>query len=61
MSQKELNYVEDAYNHEKSMICVLESRRDKLNDDHHISLYDDMIEKHKKIVKKLEKLLEGNI
>lgn len=61
MNQKELNYIEDAYNHEKSILCVLESRKDKLNDDHHISLYENMIEKHEKILKKLEKLLEANV
>lgn len=57
MSQKELNYMEDVYNHEKLVIDVLKRDRDMIDDDNYIELFNNQIDKHIDLVTNIEKYL----
>ncbi len=57
MSQKELNYMEDVYNHEKLVIDVLKRDRDMIDDDNYIELFNNQIDKHTDLVTNIEKYL----
>ena len=56
-SQKELNYMEDVYNHEKLVIDVLKRDRDMIDDDNYIELFNNQIDKHTDLVANIEKYL----
>lgn len=57
MSQKELNYLEDVYNHEKLVIDILSSSKDVIDDDNYITLIDNQMDMHNDLVSDLEKLM----
>lgn len=57
MSQKELNYVEDVYNHEKLLIDVLKSNREIIDDENYIELFDNQLDKHTDLLNNLDKLM----
>lgn len=57
MSQKELNYIEDIYNHEKSLVEILKYTIDILDDDNYIELFTDQIEKHNTMLENIECML----
>lgn len=58
MTQKELLYIEDAIEHEKSIITYLEEMKKKLEQEDLIEFSDKESKKHQKEQKELEKLLE---
>lgn len=58
MSQKELNYIEDIYNHEILIINVLEDINTFLDDSYNINNH---IKEHKSLIKNLNKLMEENL
>ena len=59
MTQKELLYVEDAINHEDTMIAYLNDLTNTLTDDDLISFINDEIKRHKMTKKKIYKTLES--
>lgn len=59
MSQKELLYVEDIYNHELLTINIICDLIDQIDDEKYISLLESHLKKHESLNKKLLKLLEG--
>ena len=58
MTEKELLYVEDAINHEKNMVDILNDKIDKLENNQLVDYINQEIKDHKKQQKELEKLLE---
>ena len=46
MTQKELLYIEDAYNHEKNIISIINETINLLEDNDLISFLEDEKEKH---------------
>lgn len=60
MSQKELNYLEDVYNHELLMIDILSKTMEEVDDDKYCALFEDQIKDHENLNKKILKLLEAN-
>lgn len=60
MSQKELNYLEDVYNHEKLVIQILNNSKDIIDDDNYLTMFEDQIDKHSDLVNNLEKLMGDN-
>jgi ferritin-like metal-binding protein YciE len=58
MTEKELLYVEDAINHEKNMVDILNDKIDNLEDNQLLDYINQEIKDHKKQQKELEKLLE---
>lgn len=60
MSQKELNYLEDVYNHEKLIIQILNNSKDIINDDNYITMFENQIDRHSDLVSNLEKLMGDN-
>lgn len=60
MSQKELNYLEDVYNHEKLVIQILNNSKDIIDDDNYITMFENQIDKHSDLVSNLEKLMGDN-
>lgn len=60
MSQKELNYLEDVYNHEKLVIQILNNSKDIINDDNYITMFENQIDRHSDLVSNLEKLMGDN-
>ena len=58
MTQKELLYVEDAINHEKNMIKILNNKIEELEDNQLVDYINHEIKDHQKQQKELEKLLE---
>lgn len=59
MSQKELNYLEDIYNHETLIINILNATMDRIEDEKYQGLIEEHIKKHSSLSKKITKLLEG--
>lgn len=59
MSQKELNYIEDIYNHEMLLITVIDRICDEYDDDRYASLMGECLDTHESLNKKILKLLEG--
>ena len=59
MTQKELLYVEDAVNHESSIIKICEEAISKLNDNNFISFMKEEITKHESIKNNLMNLLRS--
>lgn len=57
MSQKELNYLEDIYNHEKLVIEILNSSKDAIDDDNYITLIDNQVNMHNDLMCDLERLM----
>ncbi len=58
MTQKELLYVEDAINHEKNMVKILNDKINELEDNQLVDYINQEIKDHKKQQKELERLLE---
>ena len=58
MTQKELSYVEDAINHECSIIAICEDIISKLQDESLISFLEGEVKKHKSSKKDLINMLE---
>ncbi len=59
MSQKELNYIEDIYNHEMLIINVINNIGEEYDDEHYSSLLGDCLKTHEDLNKKIFKLLGG--
>ena len=59
MSQKELMYVEDIYNHELLIINMINDVLSQISDDKYVSLLESDLKKHESLNKKLLKLVEG--
>ena len=59
MTQKELSYVEDATNHECSLVKILEETKKNLQDDNLVNFIDNEISIHTSIKEKLMNMLEG--
>ena len=57
MTQKELLYMEDAINHEISMINILGDSLERLDDEDLIKFFDKEVKKHTSIKEKLLKKL----
>lgn len=57
MSQKDLNYIEDIYNHEKLIIDVLYDTMERIEDEQYINMFDKQIENYNNLMKKTEKML----
>ncbi|MBR2712390.1 MAG: hypothetical protein IKE73_01640 [Bacilli bacterium] len=58
MTQKELLYVEDAVNHEKNIIDIINDMVGSVEDAEIIDFIDKELEKHEKMKEKLLNLLE---
>ena len=58
MTQKELLYVKDAVEHEKSIVQILENTKKNLEDESLVSFCDSEIEKHNTLCDSLINLLE---
>lgn len=59
MTQKELNYVEDFYNHELLIKEILLNSFENIENEKFSELLNDQITKHEKIIKEIMKLLEA--
>lgn len=57
MSQKDLNYIEDIYNHEKLIVDVLYDTMERIEDEQYINMFDKQIENYNNLMKKKEKML----
>lgn len=57
MSQKDLNYIEDIYNHEKLIVDVLYDAMERIEDEQYINMFDKQIESYNNLMKKTEKML----
>ena len=57
MTQKELLYVEDAVNHEKSIIKICQDMISKLDDNNFKTFFEDEITNHENIKNNLMDLL----
>ncbi len=60
MSQKELNYVEDIYNHECLIMNIIDSTLNDIDDDTYSKLLESALSKHSMMNKQIIKLLEAN-
>lgn len=60
MSQKELNYLEDIYNHELLMIDIISKSMEEVSNEDYCSLLEDQLSKHENLNKKILKLLEAH-
>lgn len=60
MSQKELNYLEDVYNHEKLIIQILNNSKDIIDDDNYLTMFENQIDRHSDLMSNLEKLMGDN-
>ncbi len=58
MTQKELLYVEDAYNHENSIINICNNIANNLDDSKLIDFINKEVNKHENMKEKLMNLLE---
>lgn len=58
MTQKELDYVEDAINHEKNLASIIEESMNVLEDEELTEFLQEELKHHKAWHKKLMKLLE---
>lgn len=60
MSQKELNYLEDIYNHELLMINIISKSMEEVSSEEYCSLLEDQLSNHENLNKKILKLLEAH-
>lgn len=60
MSQKELNYLEDIYNHELLMIDIISKSMEEISNDDYCSLLEQQLSNHEDLNKKILKLLEAH-
>lgn len=60
MSQNELNYLEDIYNHELLMIEIISKSMEEVSNEDYCSLLEDQLSNHESLNKKIIKLLEAN-
>ena len=58
MTQKELDYVEDAVLHEQNLASIVEQSMNLLDDEELVSFMQQQLKDHKGLHKKLMKLLE---
>ena len=58
MTQKELLYLEDAYNHEKNIIKILEETINYLQDNELVAFLKSELKKHTNMQEKLLNLME---
>ena len=58
MSQKELMYVEDIYNHELLIIEMINEVLTQIDDEKFVSLFEEHLKKHESLNKKLLKMVE---
>lgn len=58
MSQKELNYIEDIYNHQCLIKSILEDTIEYIDDEEYKKLFDDQTGSYISLNDKLVKLLE---
>ena len=58
MTQKELDYVEDAVGHEKNLASILQQSIESLEDENLKSFMQKQLEDHKSLHEKLMNLLE---
>ncbi len=57
MTQKELLYIEDIYNHETLLVNVLYDTMERIEDKDYENMFDKHIESLNTLMKKWEKLL----
>ncbi len=60
MSQKELLYIEDIYNHELLIIHILSKTMEECADEKYCALLEKQLDEHENRNKKILKLLEAN-
>ena len=60
MTQKELNYVEDAIGHEGIIIKEIQDAINNLEDETLVTFMENELKTHQKMEKDLKKLLEVN-
>lgn len=60
MSQKELNYLEDIYNHELLMINIISKSMEEVSNEEYCALLEDQLSNHENLNKKILKLLEAH-
>lgn len=60
MTQKELNYIEDIYNHELLMMEIISKAMEEVSNEDYCSLLEDQLSNHDNLNKKIIKLLGGN-
>ena len=61
MTQKELSYLEDAINHEESIIKICNDIINNLEDENLINFMDNEVNTHTKLLDNLMELLEGKV
>ena len=61
MTQKELSYLEDAINHEESIIKICNNTINNLEDENLINFMDNEVNTHTKLLDNLMELLEGKV
>ena len=61
MTQKELDYVKDAIEHEDNVMCILSDNLNNLEDKSLIKFMEKELKCHKDIHKRLMNLLGGKI
>ena len=59
MTQKELNYVEDAVYHVQNLASIVEQSMEQLEDEELVDFMKKQLSNHKSFHKKLMTLLEG--
>lgn len=59
MSQKELNYLEDIYNHEILMVNIITCTMERIEDENYLEMLEEHARKHDALAKKVLNLLEG--
>lgn len=60
MTQKELNYIEDIYNHELLMMEIISKAMEEVSNEDYCSLLEDQLSNHDNLNKKIIKLLGGS-
>ena len=60
MTQKELNYVEDFFNHEILIREILMNTHENIEDENYEKLINNHLNTHEKIINNLLKLLGGD-
>ena len=59
MSQKELNYLEDIYNHGLLMIEIITKSMEEVSSEEYCCLLEEQLSNHEDLNKKIIKLLEA--
>lgn len=57
MSQKELNYIEDIYNHEKLLIDIINDYMVQLDIDDYVNILEHQVKIHGNNINKIKELL----